>query len=83
MGDGEIKHNNMVQWDVALTGGLCKERKVGRKGEAAGAMITGHFIPHWKTERKRESAGTAAPVGSGHAGGRDGSVVRPAGHRIS
>ena len=68
MGDGEIRQN-MVQWDVALTGGLCKERKVGRKGEAAGAMITGHFIPHWKTER--ESAG-AAPVGSGHAGGRAG-----------
>ena len=63
---------DIIQWDVVLTGGLCKERKVGRKGgggaAAAGAMITGHFIPHWKTERRRESAGAAAaPVGCGHA----------------
>ena len=62
-----------------LSGEPCKERKEGMRrraaaAAAAGAMITGHFIPHWKTEggegereREREcvgSAAAAAPVGS-------------------
>ena len=50
-------------------------RRAERRGAAAaaaavGAMITGHFIPHWKTEREGETereeteSAAAPPVGS-------------------